>query len=118
MITGSEKYRGAAHLSAEAALRGGVGLVSFAGPAALVGDLSLKYPEIVYRETESIAEISESEIEALVELSKKHTATLLGSGSDNTDGLLRLTKALLDSEGGTLVLDADAINALSENGDD
>ena len=118
LITGSEKYRGAAHLSAEAALRGGVGLVSFAGPAALVSDLSLKYPEIVYRETESIAEISESEIEALVELSKKHTTTLLGSGSDNTDGLLRLTKALLDSEGGTLVLDADAINALSKNGDD
>ena len=117
MITGSEKYRGAAHLSAEAALRGGVGLVTFAGQSSLVGELRQKYPEIVYKETPPISDITDEEIEEICELSKKHTATLIGSGSDNTGGLLRLTLALLSSEGGTLILDADAINTLSEIGE-
>ena len=117
MITGSKKYRGAAHLSAEAALRGGVGLVTFAGPAELLADLSGKYPEIVYKTVSDVSELTESEENELSELSRKHTATLIGSGSDNTEGLLRLTLKLLDSEGGTLILDADAVNALSDAGE-
>lgn len=117
MITGSEKYRGAAYLSAEAALRGGVGLVTYLGAESLVAELSQKYPEIVYKKTSPISEITDEELEEISELSKKHTATLIGSGSDNTEGLLRLTLKLIDSEGGTLILDADAINALSEIGE-
>ena len=113
MITGSKKYRGAAHLSAEAALRGGVGLVTFAGCSDLVGELSQKYPEIVYKEIPETDLLTDEDIAELCELSKKHTATLIGSGSDNTKGLLRLTLALLSTEGGTLILDADAINALA-----
>ena len=118
MITGSEKYRGAAHLSCEAALRGGVGLVTYAGCEALVGELSQKYPEVVYKEIKPISDLSDSDIEEICELSRKHTATLIGSGSDNTDGLLRLTIALLSSEGGTLILDADSINALAGIGEE
>ena len=117
LITGSEKYRGAAHLSAEAALRGGVGLVTYAGPGALISELSQKYPEIVYKEIPPVSEITDEGMSELTELSKKHTATLIGSGSDNTEGLLNLTLKLLDSEGGTLILDADAINALSSIGE-
>lgn len=117
MITGSRKYRGAAHLSAEAALRGGVGLVTFAGPVELASELSQKYPEIIYKAISGVNELSDSEEEELCELSEKHTATLIGSGSDNTEGLLRLTLKLLDTEGGTLILDADAINALSDAGE-
>ena len=118
LITGSERYRGAAHLSAEAALRGGVGLVTFAGCDTLISELSQKYPEMIFHKTPDIAVISEEEIEALCELSKKHTATVIGSGSDNTEGLLRLVRALLNTEGGILILDADAINALSTLGKD
>ncbi len=117
MITGSKKYRGAAHLGLEAALRGGVGLVSFLGECELVRELSAKYPEAIYKEINEISSFGESEISEAVELSKKHTATLIGSGSDNTEGLLGLTLALLGSEGGPLILDADAINALSSIGD-
>ena len=117
LITGSEKYRGAAHLTAEAALRGGVGLVRFLGCEALTSELSAKYPEIIYNTLPGASEISEDDINAITELSKKHTATLIGSGSDNTEGLLKITLALLDSEGGTLILDADAINALAGIGE-
>ena len=116
VITGSEKYRGAAHLSAEAALRGGVGLVTFAGCAELVGELSQKFPEMIFHKTEPISNISDEEIKTLCQLSQKHTATIIGSGSDNTEGLLRLTLALLATDGGIIILDADAINALSSLG--
>lgn len=117
IISGSDKYRGAAHLSSEAALRGGVGLVTFVGSGSLIGELSPKYPEIVYKEVAPICDIGDEGIREVCQLSEKHTTTLIGSGSDNTHGLLRLTLALLSSEGGTLILDADAINALSEIGE-
>ncbi len=116
MITGSGKYRGAAHLSAEAALRSGVGLVTFAGASELAHELSLKYPEIIYKTVSGIDTLSEEEEKELCSLSGKHTATLIGSGSDNTAGLLRLVLRLLDTEGTTLILDADAINALADAG--
>ena len=45
LITGSERYRGAAHLSVEAALRSGVGLVTYLGAPSVVSELSAKYPE-------------------------------------------------------------------------
>lgn len=118
MITGSKKYRGAAHLGIEAALRGGVGLVTFAGERELCGEISIKYPEVIYKNTSDISEICESDIEELVALGNKHTATLIGSGSDNTSGLLSLVLAFLSTEGSPVILDADAINALSSIGAD
>ncbi len=118
VITGSKKYRGAAHLSLEAALRGGVGLVTFAGVKDVVCELSQKYPEAIYKEINDISEFNLDNINEIVEISKKHSATLIGSGSDNTEGLLSLVLALLSSEGGDVILDADAINALSSIGED
>ena len=117
LITGSRKYRGAAHLSLEAALRGGVGLVSYLGIEELASELSAKYPEAIYTECGDISEIGKAEISEAVALSARHSATLIGSGSDNTDGLLSLAMALLSAEGGPLILDADAINALALAGD-
>ncbi len=117
VITGSKKYRGAAHLSVEAALRGGAGLVTYLGDETLVNELSQKYPEVIYNKINDIAKITDEELKAVCLLSQKHTATLIGSGSDSTEGLLSLVLALLDTEGGTLILDADAINALVRLGD-
>lgn len=118
MITGSPKYRGAAHLGVEAALRGGVGLVSFVGSAELCREIALKYPEVIYKSVSDIAKLSADEISEIAKLSNRHTATLIGSGSDNTEGLLSLVFALLSTEGTPVILDADAINALSSIGAD
>jgi len=118
LITGSQKYRGAAHLTAEAALRGGVGLVTYIGSRSVLSELSQKFPEIIYKEKNIDDTLSESDVEEIVHLSRSHSATLVGSGSGNTGGILRLTLALLESEGGPLILDADAINALSTMGDE
>ena len=113
LITGSEKYMGAAHLSLEAALRGGAGLVTYLGDGGLCDALSQKYPEAVYKKSVKTENLTDAELEEILKLSDSHSAVLIGSGSDNTEGLLRLTLALLMREGGTLVLDADAINALA-----
>ena len=116
LITGSEKYRGAAHLSAEAALRGGVGLVTFLGCRELIDELSPKYPEMIYKEKNVGDMLTSEDIAEICKLSASHSATLIGSGSDNTAGLLALVKALLSEEGTPLILDADAINALASEG--
>ena len=117
VITGSERYRGAAHLSLEAALRSGVGLVTYLGSRSVISELSMKYPEVIYKEQGIGDDLSDEEIAEICALSRSHSATLIGSGSDNTAGLGRLTLALLATEGSPLILDADAINALSTMGE-
>ena len=104
VITGSEKYRGAAHLSLGAALRGGVGLVSFLGDAELCRELRSVYPEAIYLDRQDADPVA---------LSRAHTATLIGCGSDRTDALFSTVKGLILSEGTPLVLDADALNAIA-----
>ncbi len=115
MITGSPRYRGAGRLSLSAALRGGVGLVTYVGEDSLISELSAEYPEAIYKAMQMGDSLTEESIEEIVALSSKHTATLIGSGSENTDGLGALVTRLLAAEGGTLILDADAINALSQD---
>lgn len=118
VITGSERYRGAAHLSLEAALRSGVGLVTYLGSRSVISELSMKYPEVIYKEGEIGNSLTDEQIADICALSASHSATLIGSGSDNTDGLGRLTLALLSSNGSPLIIDADAINALSKMGEE
>ncbi len=113
VVAGSERYRGAAHLAVEAALRGGVGYVTYVGPASLADELRAKFPEVIYKPL-AAPDITEGDIEAIVALSAEHTATLVGSGSSVTEGLTKLVRELLGAEGSPLILDADAINALAE----
>ena len=103
LLTGSEKYRGAAHLTLGAALRGGVGLVTFMGERDLCRELRLAFPEAIYVDGESADPVA---------LSRCHCATLIGSGSDRTDALLSTVRGLVLSEGTPLVLDADALNVI------
>ena len=102
----------------EAALRGGVGRVTYLGVNELITELSAKYPEAVYNLLETEDGISKDEVKLTRALDAKHSATLIGSGSDNTAMLLELTLLLLKSEGSTLILDADSINALASLGDE
>lgn len=115
LITGSERFRGAGLLSLEAALRGGVGYVSYLGEEALCESFSLVFPEAIYRKCPPVSNYSGQDISSAVSLSLSQSATLVGCGSSDTEGLLNLAEALLTSEGGPVVLDADAINALSRN---
>ncbi len=115
LITGSDKYRGAGALSLSAALRGGCGYTTYLGTSALCNHLSVTYPEAIYRESPPTDALTDAEIADIVLHSQGSSATLVGSGSGATDGLYRLVAALLRSDGGPLILDADAINALADN---
>jgi len=114
IITGSRKFPGAGALSLEAALRGGVGYVTHMGEERLVASLCMKFPEAIYKTIPEMEKISDDDISAIVEASARASATLIGSGSGCSDGLLKLVNALLLAEGGPLILDADAINVLAE----
>jgi len=119
LYVGSERYRGAAHLAAEAALRGGVGLVSYAGTSLLCDALSARFPEIVYREMPPTEKLSSDDLDSIISLSASHNATLVGSGSSNTKELRDLTLRLLSLKtDAPLILDADAINALVDNSEE
>ena len=113
VVTGSETYRGAAALSIESALRGGVGLIRYYGTEALCKELASRFPEAIYQPISPIEEADESTVTLLSEASKKHSATLVGCGSEQSEGLASLVYALLAVEGGPLILDADAINSLA-----
>jgi NAD(P)H-hydrate epimerase len=114
MITGSFEFSGAAHLSLESALRSGVGLVTYLGEKELIPTLSSKFPEAIYKPF-SVKSADESVLESVIGLAEKHTAILLGSGSSKSDGLFKLAERFLKSAGAPIVLDADAINVLSED---
>lgn len=113
VVTGSETYRGAAALSLESALRGGVGLIRYYGTAELCRELLSRFPEVIYEKTAAPEQGSEAQISQLCEASARHSATLVGCGCGQSEGLRALVLSLLSKEGGTLVLDADAINSLA-----
>ncbi len=110
LITGSERFRGAGRLTLEAALRGGVGLVAYAGAEKLTEEYSREFPEAIYKSFD--IDGGES-VDELIALSSQYSSLLIGSGSGNTPEVARLTEALLASEGGPLILDADAINSIA-----
>lgn len=93
LVTGSERYPGAGVLSAEAALHTGVGMLRYLGGAP--GAVLARRPEAV---------TSEGRVQAWV----------LGSGIDHDDAVLqeRMRSAL--GEGVPTVLDAGAVELVSE----
>ena len=114
MLTGSSTYPGAAHLSLEAALRSGVGYVTYVGEKELCDTLLLKLPEAIYKPF-SLPAATEEDLDTLVRCSRSQSAILVGSGSSKSEGLFELIKRLMREDGAPLVLDADAINVMAEN---
>ena len=117
LVSGSHSFVGAAHLSVEAALRGGAGYVTYVGEDSLCASLVQKFPEVIYK-TLSISNPSDADLRAVLDLSDRHTAILVGPGSSKSDGLYKLVRALLITEGAPLILDADAINVVADNIDE
>jgi len=109
-LTGSEKYRGAAHLALEASLRTGVGLVGYLG--AVSDELRLRFPEAIYENLQAKSDT----VSQICEISRKYTTTLIGSGSGVSEELYNTVKALLATRGGALIIDADGINSLAAYG--
>lgn len=111
IIAGSKGKIGAAILSAKAALRSGAGLVSCYLPSFAESVIYNSLPEAMVQTGEGVDEITD-----LPDMAK---ATVIGIGpgigtSKKTSSVL---KNILEKSKVPLVLDADAINILSENRD-
>ena len=112
---GSDEFAGASLLAHSAALRCGAGYVTSLGTKARNEILMQSFPEIIYKTVPSQDSLTDFDISKICDMSLCSTVTLVGCGCGNTKGLSRLVRALLNTDGGALVLDADAINALAND---
>ena len=115
LLVGSKKYRGAPQLVTEAALRGGAGYVTLASEKSVTESVLSVFPETLFSIIPPFSDLTDADIESICALDGKNTATVIGSGASSSLGLCRLTLALLKSGTSPLVIDADAINVLSED---
>ena len=114
IYAGSQKYRGAALLAAEGALRMGVGYVTLFSENAVVTSAVARLPEVLFEEISPIAGWEACEIPSRVLELQKASALLVGPGLGVSQALFDFLCALVRTEGAPLVLDADALNAIAE----
>lgn len=127
-VAGSSRFRGAAALCTEGALRSGCGIVTLATVEPVFTSVQPRMPEAILlscsqsdalnEKDEWFGGIDGSEASKLrSELKNDYSALVIGPGMGNTDDTAALTKALVTDTAVTAVLDADALNALARKPD-
>jgi ADP-dependent NAD(P)H-hydrate dehydratase / NAD(P)H-hydrate epimerase len=116
LVAGSRGKTGAAHLSAIGALRSGAGLVTVATPAGCQSVVASMAPEYM---TEGIEEASNgldvAAVDRILDLARDVVA--LGPGLGREPGTKAFIKAFVDRATMPLVIDADGLNAFSDDPD-
>ena len=115
LVAGSQGKTGAAYLAAMGALKSGAGLVSVATPSSCLPTVSSLAPEFM---TEPLKEDSEGLVsgEAISKvLQLNQDVIACGPGIGRGPGVTEFVKLLLDRAEVPLVLDADALTAVSED---
>jgi len=117
LIAGSEKYPGAAYLALKGAISSGAGYISAVLPELVAESIWQVAPEIVLKDTmQSNQNGNASLFSALknIDLSAFDSVAVgPGIGIDNDDW--QKTKDILTGFEGLLILDADALNRISES---
>ena len=117
LIAGSEKYPGAAHLALKGAISSGAGFISAVLPGIVAESIWQVAPEIVLKETMHCNQTGNSSLfSALKNIDLSAYDSLAvgpGIGIDNDDW--QKSKDYLMAFGGLLILDADALNRISES---
>lgn len=114
-VCGSRRYRGAAVLAACAALRCGAGLVTLAAPEEVLAPVICAVPECTVLPLEADAAGCAS-LKNAAEVLKEAAGCrvlLLGCGVGASENVHALCRTLLKEAACQLVLDADALNAVS-----
>ncbi|MDD5772251.1 MAG: NAD(P)H-hydrate dehydratase [bacterium] len=117
IIAGSKNYIGAPLLAAQAALKSGAGLVELAVPESLYNSLSKRVTEIILHpmpETKNKS-FALSSLGKILKLAETKDAVLLGPGMSQDEETIKLINILTEKIDKPLVIDADGLNALSEN---
>ena len=113
LVAGSQGKTGAAYLAAMGALKSGAGLVSVATPLSCLPIVSSLAPEFM---TESLDEDSKGQVtgDAISKvLQLNQDVIACGPGIGRGNGVTEFVKLLLDRAEVPLVLDADALTAIS-----
>ncbi len=117
LITGSEKYPGAAYLALKGAISSGAGLISAVLPNLVAESIWQVAPEIVLKGTMQCNQNGNASLfSALKNIDLSEYDSLAvgpGIGIDNDDW--QKSKDYLLDFGGLLILDADALNRISES---
>ncbi len=115
-VVSSQNYSGAAILSAQSALRCGVGICTVASIPTVLLPLRVRLPEaITLTLKEQNGAISFQNAALLISESEKYSAMLLGCGLSLCEDTKRLVYSLISNTDLPLLIDADGINALSLN---
>ncbi len=109
ILAGSKGKMGAAILAAKACLRSGCGLLTVHVPAGEEIVVHIAIPEVMVSSDQGNAHLS-----SLPDFTKA-TAIGVGPGIGTAEGTARMLKLLIQEAPAPLVLDADALNILSEN---
>lgn len=112
MFCGSEFMTGAAVLSASGALRSGVGLVNIARNKETIKILQTHLTEPIFSPVDTSTEDGTQE---LMSLAEKSTAILIGCGLGKDEHDKNSVFSLIKNTTKPIILDADGINAVSEN---
>jgi NAD(P)H-hydrate epimerase len=115
VVAGSPGRTGAAHLALTGALRGGVGLVTLASRAEVVGVALAGRPEAMSVVLPGTGAIARSDIPALEAAMDGANALVFGPGIPRGPETAPAIRALLDRRPLPTVLDADGLNALADH---
>ncbi|NLO90032.1 MAG: NAD(P)H-hydrate dehydratase [Clostridia bacterium] len=117
VIGGSEGMSGAAAMAAEAALRSGAGLVTAAVPRSINPILENKLTEVMtypLPETEERV-LGVEAVDVLLDICSEADVVAVGPGLSSSRSIFTMLKEFLPRVEAPLVLDADALNALSQD---
>jgi NAD(P)H-hydrate epimerase len=113
VVAGSAQYRGAAVLTARAALRAGAGLVTVASVPEVCNTVAAALPEAIVLELPCVDGVVHPDaVEKLCHLQKVHSA-VFGPGLSHAPSVLDFLSSLWDKWSLPSVIDADALNAVS-----
>ncbi len=116
-VCGSERYIGAAGISALAAMRTGVGLVDLCTPKSVISALSTRLLECTFSpmKTDSGGAIASENAPEILEKLENADCLLLGCGLGHTHETEKLTAELIEKSPCPVILDADGINSVCPN---
>ena len=116
-VCGSARYRGAATISCEAALRCGVGIVRLASVEKVCAAVAASVPEATFLPQNEGAdgEISGFNAARYFELNPKTSAVLCGCGLTVTPETRNEVLDLIENAPCAIVLDADALNCIKSD---
>ncbi|MFT9076303.1 NAD(P)H-hydrate dehydratase [Ethanoligenens sp.] len=112
-LCGSKRYPGAAYMSGMAAARCGAGLVTVGAPEVLWSVLASRFSEVMILplpQTEA-GGLSVVALDDILQFAARCSCVLIGCGISPESETAALVRTLLQRLRGTVVLDADGINA-------